>query len=205
MLHALVLACHESKRRCRMAALLFAHHQVRMPKYLILASLVDPLESPWQALYSCCDHGTFVAIVSLPPPAFGSLLQPFSSHYTMRSSVGRPGRSHKLPVLALLGGALHLYTCVVERKTLREVFSVPPSVLSHVLCAAEQALDGAVAGERDARITYPSMATQLNWTAMTAAREPLVKGVGVCVCVDGKNYRVRAPTDANLQNAHHNR
>jgi hypothetical protein len=90
----------------------------------------------------------------------------------------------------------------MESKTLCELFAVPPSTLSRVLTAAENALHLALQCIPAARVTFPSRQQQRHWAKLTNAKEPDVSGV--FGFVDGKNLRVQEPTSIDLQNAHYN-
>ncbi|KAF0712318.1 hypothetical protein As57867_004857, partial [Aphanomyces stellatus] len=105
---------------------------------------------------------------------------------------GRPPRIlHKHAVLAMV---LHFYTAAVEHKTLQELFGVPPTTFSRVMSNAEEALERSLRRMPDAAVRWPSVQQQQRWSELTNAKEPLVEGV--FAFVDGKNYRVQAPSNA---------
>ncbi|ETV99731.1 hypothetical protein H310_07789 [Aphanomyces invadans] len=97
---------------------------------------------------------------------------------------------------------LHFYTAALESKTLQELFGLSATTFSRVLHKAEEALSVALKAMKDARIQWPSKKTQALWASKTQEREPLV--TGVFALVDGKNFRVQIPTNADLKNAQYN-
>jgi hypothetical protein len=103
---------------------------------------------------------------------------------------------------AVSGCLLHYYSSAVEHNTLRELFGVPPSTFSRVMSAAAESLRKALRQIPEARIQFPDQQTQVRWAAICNAKEPLVHGVWGFV--DGKNYRVQAPSVVEQQNAMYN-
>ena len=67
---------------------------------------------------------------------------------------------------------------------------------------AAEALKLALREIAEARIQFPDKHTQRRWAMITNAKEPLVNGVWGFV--DGKNFRVQAPSAADMQNAMYN-
>ncbi|RHY06653.1 hypothetical protein DYB36_000403 [Aphanomyces astaci] len=167
--------------------------------YLTSNILVPPNASPWIVLYGKIDRSAFITTVSLPLDAFHNLLHEFSKHFTWKARTFKSGRPPKLPhrhqALALV---LHYYTAACEHKTMCEMFGVPPSTFATTLRKAEVALGLALESMDHARVHYPSK-TQMEWARQVAEREPLVHGVWGFL--DGKNYRVKSPSSADLQNA----
>ncbi|KAF0715957.1 hypothetical protein As57867_003085, partial [Aphanomyces stellatus] len=82
------------------------------------------------------------------------------------------------------------------------MFGVPPATFSRTLAKAEAALRLALDDIKDAHVLFPSKRLQRQWACMANAREPVIHGVWGFL--DGKNYRVRAPTPSDLQNAYYN-
>ncbi|RHY24208.1 hypothetical protein DYB36_013615 [Aphanomyces astaci] len=77
-----------------------------------------------------------------------------------------------------------------------------PGTLSRTLTKAERALAVVLKSVPDSFTRYPSKPQQRRWSVMVNRVEPLVRGVWVFL--DGKNYRVKAPTASDLQNAFYN-
>ncbi|RHZ13018.1 hypothetical protein DYB26_013200 [Aphanomyces astaci] len=77
-----------------------------------------------------------------------------------------------------------------------------PATLARTLTKAERALAVALKSVPDSFIWYPSKQQQRRWAVMVNRVEPLVRGVWRFL--DGKNYRVKAPTAPDLQNAYYN-
>ncbi|ETO63233.1 hypothetical protein F444_19048 [Phytophthora nicotianae P1976] len=190
-------------KRSRLQLLLRLRMMVRERNYLTRDALISPLQSPWHVMYAGRADGSFVATVSIPPRAFDELLKVFSRYYVVASGLGRRGRPPALVVKhAALACVLHYYTAAVEAKTLCELFGIPPATLSRVLKKAGAALDAALSELLDAQVRFPSKQQQRQWSRQVQAKKPLLEGVWGFV--DGKNYRVQSPTDADLQNAHYN-
>ncbi|RHY77236.1 hypothetical protein DYB34_011527 [Aphanomyces astaci] len=131
------------------------------------------------------------------------LLRVFTKHYTWKSGKGKSGRPAKLTykhqALALV---FHFYTAACESNTLCEMFGIPPSTFSSTLAKAEAALECTLKEIPDARVRYPTKPVQRQWASQIMAREPLVHGVWGFL--DGKNYHVKSPSCADLQNAMYN-
>ncbi|KAF0683353.1 hypothetical protein As57867_024518, partial [Aphanomyces stellatus] len=148
----------------------------------------DQADAAWYSMYRSRNIPSFLTTVSLPPDAFDELLRVFSVEYSVLSGPGRRGRPprilHKHAVLAMV---LHFYTAAVEHKTIQELFGVPPTTFSRVMSNAEEAL------ERSLR-RMPELSDGRRCS----------NNKGVFAFVDGKNYRVQAPSNADLQNAQYN-
>ena len=94
------------------------------------------------------------------------------------------------------------YTATIEYKSLCGHFGIPPSTLSRTLRKAEAALLLTLKRIPEALIVWPSMNLQRFWSSCVTRKEPLLKKkFGF---IDGKNYRVQKPGDAELQNAQYN-
>ncbi|KAG9406776.1 hypothetical protein AC1031_003100 [Aphanomyces cochlioides] len=168
-----------------------------------VALIVNQEQSPWYFMYSSRHTPSFISTVSLPPRAFDNLLLEFSKHYKVHSRYGRGGRPPRIPYThAVLAMLLHYYTTAVEHKTLQELFGVAPTTFSRVIRKAEIALSHALESLGDSRIIWPDQQTQTIWAEKSNAREPLV--YGVFAFLDGKNFRVQAPSRTDLQNGLYN-
>lgn len=134
---------------------------------------------------------------------FTYLLYYFDQFYVVLSGPGQRGRPPKLfakgTVLACL---LHFYAGTMENKTLCTLFGIPPTTLSRIMRNAEVALKKSLRAIPEATISWPSFAEQKEWATRVNRREPLLNGIWGFV--DGKNYRVQAPTNTDLQNAMYN-
>ncbi|RQM29222.1 hypothetical protein B5M09_011719 [Aphanomyces astaci] len=166
---------------------------LRERNYVRTVSLVTyQEETPLYTMYATRDSPSFISTVSLTPDAFDILLTQFKKHYVVKSLPYRSGRPPRIPHKhAVLAMILHFYTAAVEAKTLQELFGLSKTPFSRVLRRAEVALSRALIGMRDARISWPTKATQALWACKTQEREPLVSGV--FAFVDGKNFRVQVP------------
>ncbi|ETP40707.1 hypothetical protein F442_12028 [Phytophthora nicotianae P10297] len=136
------------------------------------------------------------------PAVFAQLLSRFSQFYTIppASSRGRPPKPQYLH--QVLGLVLCYYTGSMENSTLSLLFGVPPSTLARTLKKAENALAAALKGYSPARIAWPSPARQVELAGLVESREPLLKHT--FGFIDGKNLRVKEPSNADLQNAIYN-
>ncbi|ETV81267.1 hypothetical protein H257_05830 [Aphanomyces astaci] len=167
------------------------------------ALIKDQSEAAWYTMYESRSIPSFIATKSIPPDDFDDLLRVFSVNYTVCSGPGRRERPPRVQQThAVLAMLLHYYTAAVEHKTLQELFGVSPTTFSRVLRRAEVALDRALSHMQDSAVRWPSKALQRDWAVLTNAKEPLMEGV--FAFVDGKNYRVQSPSNADLQNAHYN-
>jgi hypothetical protein len=167
------------------------------------ALLSDQSMCPWYQTYQSRHAGSFIVLVSLPPGPFDYLLSRFSRHYVVQSGAGRRGRPPRVHakhcVLAML---LSFYTNPCEYAILGELFSVHPTTVSRMLRRAEAALALALDDLDEARVAWPSRATQEVWATASTEREPLV--TGAIAFVDGKNFRVQEPSEVDRQNAYYN-
>jgi hypothetical protein len=176
---------------------------LRTRNYISTAGLREPLQSSGQHLYVHGTDGDYLSVMGIDRDTFKHLFDHFSDFYVVSSGPGRSGRPPKLSskgtVLACL---LHFYAGTMELKTLCELFGVPPATLSRIVHNAEVALEECLRVIPEAKITWPSFAEQHEWAARVERKEPLLKGRWGFV--DGKNYRVQKPTNADLQNAMYN-
>ncbi|KAJ8571386.1 hypothetical protein ON010_g5448 [Phytophthora cinnamomi] len=83
----------------------------------------------------------------------------------------------------ILGLVLCFYVGSMEQSSLCMMFGAPPSTISRTLRHAEKALAGALDG----------------YAPLVEAREPLLKHT--FGFIDGKNFKVQQPSNADLQNA----
>lgn len=200
-----VMEEEEAARRARRRAVLLRIRSLLRERNVVSSQSLptDQEDSVWYKIYATQDTHAFISVVSVPPAAFALLLEKFEQYYIVKSGPGKRGRpprvTHKHAVLALL---LHFYTHATEHKTLVEVFAFVPSTLSRVLANAERALSKALLELPDAAVRWPSMATQKRWASLSNEHEPLVDGV--FAFVDGKNFPVQQPSDADRQNAMYN-
>ncbi|KAJ8524315.1 hypothetical protein ON010_g16803 [Phytophthora cinnamomi] len=102
----------------------------------------------------------------------------------------------------ILGLVLCFYVGSMEQSSLCMMFGAPPSTISRTLRHAEKALAGALDGYAPARISWPSPSRQAELAQLVEAREPLLKHT--FGFIDGKNFKVQQPSNADLQNAMYN-
>jgi hypothetical protein len=166
-------------------------------------ALDTPLNSVWYSQIKNADDSSLLNLIGFTRTTFQKILREFSKYYIVKSGVGKKGRpttfADKGAVLSML---LHFYTGSMELKTLCELFGVPLSTLSRSLSKAETALSMALKNLPDARIKYPSLDEQRQWSQLVENKEPLVKKRWGFI--DGKNYCVQKPSDIDLQNAMYN-
>ncbi|RKO87542.1 hypothetical protein BDK51DRAFT_47866 [Blyttiomyces helicus] len=134
--------------------------------YLTTSCLVKPLCSFWHSLYAHGTNSNLTSVIGFNRGTFDDLLKAF----------------------------LVFTSTMVEHKTLCEMFGVPHSTLHQVLTNAEIALQSFLKILPDAEIRWPSFAQQQRWARLTHDKKPLPEGRWVFI--DGKNYRVKAPTNA---------
>ncbi|KAE9249504.1 hypothetical protein PF002_g5272 [Phytophthora fragariae] len=82
------------------------------------------------------------------------------------------------------------------------LFAVPPSTLARTLRRVEEALSKTLEKYSPARISWPSPSHQVELAKLVEAREPLLKHT--FGFIDGKNFKVQQPSNADLQNAMYN-
>lgn len=100
------------------------------------------------------------------------------------------------------GLVLYFYASKADDHTICQTFAIPPSTLSRYLSQAESALEVILPHIEDAQIRWPTIAEQRRFAELLEAKEPLV--VRKFGFVDGKNFRVKQPSDVELQNAQYN-
>lgn len=97
---------------------------------------------------------------------------------------------------------LYFYASKADDHTICQVFGVPPSTLSRYLSEAEEVLAEILPHIEDAQIRWPTIEEQHAFAALLEEKEPLV--VGKFGFVDGKNFKVKEPSDVEAQNAQYN-
>ena len=190
------------ERKLKILRLLQLRDTCRERSYLTSQALVASIASPW---FTLDEYGTdlnFMNALGLPRDAFDDLAAEFEQHYIVLSGPGRSGRPTRLNKRMVLSLLLHKYASRSDLKSLCELFGSPPATTSRTLRKAEEALEKTLANMPDAAIRWPTAAEQLEWASLIQAREPIIsKKFGF---IDGKNYKVQQPTDADLQNALYN-
>lgn len=158
------VAAPQQRRRRKAQLLLLLRGAIKKKNYLTSASLQDPLNSVWKQLYDKKLPCSFIADVSLPPAAFDLLLAKFDKFYKLKLRPGQRGRPPKLRfVHAVLDCVLHYYMVAVEKKTLCEIFGIPPATLSTLLAKAEVVLELALNELPDAAVRYSTKNMQITW------------------------------------------
>ncbi|ETO77486.1 hypothetical protein F444_07323 [Phytophthora nicotianae P1976] len=175
---------------------------MRTRHYLTVSCLDTPCLAAWMALYRDGLDTNFINATSLTRAAFKKLLRRFSRFYHLPSA-GSRGRPPKLRYHhQALGLVLCFYVRSMESSTLCMLFGVPPSTLSLSLRKAEDALSRALRDFSPARISRPSPSRQRELATLVNGHEPLLKHT--FGFIDGKNFRVQQPSNADLQNAMYN-
>ena len=195
----------QCKRRKKKLALLLLRWRTtcRTRNYLTTSALQAPEASPWYTLYLEGTDANLINQVGIGRSAFNCLLRAFSRFYVIRSGPGHRGRPAKLPDKhAVLAFLLQFYCSTMELKNLCLQFGVPPSTAARTLRSAEQALQHALCMVPDAKIIWPSFKEQREWASWIEIQEPIV--TKKFAFIDGKNYRVLAPTAIDEQNALYN-
>jgi hypothetical protein len=82
------------------------------------------------------------------------------------------------------------------------MFGIPPATLSTTLHQAERALDISLKRMAQAAIRWPTFEEQHQWANRLQTKYPALEGRWGFL--DGKNYKVQKPTDADKQNAQYN-
>jgi hypothetical protein len=102
----------------------------------------------------------------------------------------------------VLGLLLHRFTSQAENKTWSELFGVAPSTLSRIFERAENALLLSLNNMSEARIAWPTLTEQVDMALKVERKEEIIKGRWDFI--DGKNYKVQEPSNAEHQNAMYN-
>lgn len=102
----------------------------------------------------------------------------------------------------LAGLVLYFYASKADQHTICQVFSIPPSTYTRYLEEGEDLLAQILPYVGDAQIRWPTKEEQREFASRLEAKEPLV--VGKFGFVDGKNFRVKQPSDVERQNAEYN-
>ncbi|RKO92524.1 hypothetical protein BDK51DRAFT_32704 [Blyttiomyces helicus] len=144
--------------------------------YLTTSCLVDPLHSFWHSLYAHGTYSNLISVVGIDRATFEDFSLAFSRFYIVKSAPGKRAQA-----------------------SVRDVQRPPRH---SVLANAEVALQSALKVLPDAHICWRSFQQQRNWARLTHANEPLLEGRWGFI--DAKNYRVRAATNAEKQNAMYN-
>ena len=207
-LHCLQAYRYAQLQHQRKAVLAFLAHVLALEnlkeRHQLTATDVQPQHhAPWYHTFASGNDNTFLALTGLTRAAFMMVLKAFARHYTVKSGPQRSGRPtrfrHKHAVLACL---LHMYRTGAGLNSLGSHFGVPTSTMSRNMAKAEASLALALKEIPEAAVRWPSKDQQLEWARLVQNKESLVKGCwGV---IDGKNYRVAAPTAADKQNAYYN-
>jgi hypothetical protein len=177
--------------------------QIRFRSYLTSQGLQHPDLSSWHDLYANGSDINLLNTISLTRAAFEDLLASFSLYYSVNSGPGKSGRPRKLKLKStVLGLLLQFYTATVEHKTLCQMYGVPPATLSRVLNDAEIALNETLLNEPLAAVKWPTLDQQLEFGRLVELKHADVRGRWGFV--DGKNYRVKKPTNVDLQNSMYN-
>jgi hypothetical protein len=185
--------------------LLRARLAIKTRNYVTSKCLPRVDQSAWQILWENGTDEEFINLTSLDRASFNYLLEKFKRHFNINkpSCTGRRGRPSKVTHHhQALGCLLEFYTGQMGLKNLAQIFGIPPGTLSVLLRKAEIALEKTLQEEPDAEVRWPTLEEQREWALKVAAKNPLVQGRWGFI--DGKNIRVQAPTDADLQNAYYN-
>lgn len=163
----------------------------------------SPLTCPWRRIYLDGDDAAFLAVTGLSRPAFSLLLVAFSRHYTHAFTTAQGGRPARLVDKAdALAVVLRFFVEPCTWKALAQIHGLPRSTLNRTLLKAEVALLAAVRELPEACIRWPTLEEQILWAQLVKLKESAV--LGRYGFVDGKNFRVQKPTNAELQNAMYN-
>ncbi|ETI43643.1 hypothetical protein F441_11400 [Phytophthora nicotianae CJ01A1] len=81
-------------------------------------------------------------------------------------------------------------------------FGAPPATVSRAITGAEKALSITLKEYSLSRISWPSLARQRALAQLVWMKQPLLRFTWGFL--DGKNYRVQAPSERELQNAQYN-
>jgi hypothetical protein len=127
----------------------------------------------WETLLQGPD-GSLLSVIRVTRATFHILLVAFEQHYPAAQENGRPRKTSASETLGML---LHWYGGTMARKTLMELFGVPPATLSRTLALGEACLLAALRGMPASRIQWPSLIEQRTWAAKAALQYPLMTNV----------------------------
>ncbi|RKO87103.1 hypothetical protein BDK51DRAFT_39359 [Blyttiomyces helicus] len=172
--------------------------------YLTTSCLVDPLHSFWHTLYAHRTNSNLILVIGFHRATFEDRLQTFSRFYIVGSGQERLACQGDLQARqSWLSPPLFLWDDGVP-DFVRDVWRPP---LHSVPCPC-QCQDGSskcpqgLKVLQDAQIRWPSFEQHQEWAHLSHAKELLLEGRW-CL-IDSKNYRVRAPTNAEKPNAMYN-
>jgi len=188
-------------RKRRKLLLLRRRLQIRSRHYVTLDCLQSSGQSAWSKLWSSGTDTNFLAVTSLTREAFDQLHLVFCSFYRRKISKkgGRPEAIHSTQALGCL---LQFYTDRMDQKSLCMLHGIAPASMSRILYRSECALLSALSTISDAQVRWPSKVEQMAWAQRVALKNPLVQRRWGFI--DGKNFPVQKPTNADLQNAMYN-
>ena len=176
---------------------------LRERNYLKRAALRQIRETAWRHLYNYGDDRDFLNTTSLTREAFEKLLIEFRKFDPYNVNRSKGGRLPTLPYSHdRLGLILIFYTDSMTNKSLCLLFGIVPSSLSRFLRKAEDALLLTLKSMPHAEFRWPSLENQLQWGLKVQALYPEIEGRWGFI--DGKNYKVQKPSQADLQNAMYN-
>ncbi|KAJ2990585.1 hypothetical protein HDV02_004274 [Globomyces sp. JEL0801] len=126
-----------------------------------------------------------------------------NSYFKYKFHTEKGGRPARLPVThTVLAMVLTFYVDPISHKRCCELFGIPRSTQSRIFRRAEIALGRALQDMVDARISWPTLGQQTEFAKLINYKEPLIENkFGF---IDGKNYTVQAPSNADQQNAMYN-
>jgi hypothetical protein len=156
-------------------------------------------------LYKFGSDENLISLTSLNRESFDRLLSDFVPHL-LRARKWRVKKRGRPPALldahAVLGMLLSFYTDSMTLKSLCLLFGIPPATASRTLDIAEHCLLQTLRANPLAQIKWPTLEEQVEWAKKVEAKNALVKGRWGFI--DGKNYKVQKPSNAELQNAMYN-
>jgi hypothetical protein len=176
--------------------------QIRTRNDIKISSLPHPDDSAWAFLYRTGDDCSFINIIGIRKQTFLHIAFYFAQHFKWKFCTAKGGRSSKLSTEQCLGLLLQFYASTSELKQLSQIHGVLKAYAGKTIQRAEKALHRALRDIRDARIAWPSKATQIEWAQRITAKYPLITNrFGF---VDGKNFHVMEPSNVDTQNAMYN-
>ncbi len=97
---------------------------------------------------------------------------------------------------------LQFYASTSELKTIGQLHGCRKNTASRIIRKAELALDKTLRTHPLSKILWPSKYQQQQWANKITRKYPLI--LNRFGFVDGKNYRVKEPSEIDLQNAMYN-